>query len=102
MPLYDFSCTTCKASREVRADYETKKDLELLCMQCGGVMRAVPSAAINIISSTAQQEQSVVATREQKRKACGHKYHCRCSIKLKQPNPFQKEIDKAHGKIVEE
>lgn len=98
MPLYDFRCTACGASRDVRTDYETKKGLELLCIQCGGVMKAAPSAAISIISSITGDKPLAQAAQQQNAKACGHTYHCRCAIKLTKPNPFQKEIDKSLNK----
>lgn len=92
MPVYDFFCTECGASREVLVDYETKKGLELLCVHCGGVIKAAQVNMFSIITSR-QAEQT---TNQKKAKPCGHTHHCRCaSIKQTRANPFQKQIDKA-------
>jgi hypothetical protein len=94
MPIYDFVCNECDASRPVLVDYEAKEGLELICVHCGGVMRAAPVAMFTVIRST-KVEQS---TNRKKIKSCGHAHHCRCAaIKQKAPIPFQKQIDEALG-----
>ncbi|MDQ7097107.1 zinc ribbon domain-containing protein [Desulfosporosinus sp. PR] len=95
MPLYDFICSNCGASREVLLDYETKKHLELLCIHCGGVLRAAPVNSFTVITKG-----KVVPPKSQTMaKPCGHSHHCRCAaIKQRRPNPFQKQIDQALGK----
>ena len=95
MPLYDFVCADCGARREVRADYETKSNLELLCVHCGGVMRAAPASGVAIITTTAKQEEQLSSPQT---KSDGHTYACSSAIKLARPNPFAKEIEHAlHG-----
>ncbi|GBF33381.1 hypothetical protein DCCM_2482 [Desulfocucumis palustris] len=92
MPVYDFFCEECGARREVLVDYETKKRLELLCVKCGGVVKAAPVNMFGIIASKRAEQ----AGGREKVKPCGHTHHCRCaSIKQTRPNPFQKQIDKA-------
>lgn len=85
MPLYDFVCADCGATREVRADYETKSNLELLCVHCGGVMRAAPSSSVAII--TAKEMKPA--------RPHTHDHACSDAIKLTRPNPFAKEIEQA-------
>ncbi len=93
MAIYDFICTECGASREVLANYETKKGLELLCIQCGGVMKAAPVSMFGIITSRHAEQ----TNNQKKIKPCGHTHHCNCAAAIKQtrPNPFQKQIDEA-------
>ena len=94
MPIYDFLCSECGAKRPVMVDYETKKVLELICVQCGGVMRAIPVAMFNLIRSTKDKPPA----EHKKVKACGHTHHCQCAaIKQSKPNPFQKQIDQTLG-----
>ena len=93
MAIYDFFCKKCDASREVLGNYQTIKGLELICVQCGGVMKPSQVAMFNIISSSPAIDQE--APGPQKAKPCGHTHHCRCAIKLTEPNPIQKEIDAA-------
>ena len=90
MPYYDFGCADCKAVHEVRVDYETKKNLELVCLHCGGIMQALPIQTFTIITKKAAKRQRPTPTNA---KSCGHMHQCRCAINLTQPNPFQKEID---------
>ncbi len=95
MPVYEFVCVGCAASRDVLVDYEAKKKLELICVHCGGVMRALEVSGFSIISSSA------VSNKEhfhpQRTKCCGHTHACRCAVKLTKPNPFQARIDSALG-----
>ncbi|HHV75625.1 MAG TPA: zinc ribbon domain-containing protein [Thermoanaerobacterium sp.] len=94
MPIYDFVCSECDASRPLLVDYEAKEGLELICVHCGGVMRAAPVAMFTVIRSTTVEQ----PTDQKKVKPCGHTHHCRCAaIKQKAPNPFQKQINEALG-----
>lgn len=85
MPQYDFMCADCDARREVRADYATKSKLELVCVHCGGVMRAAPSSSITAIT----------AKETKQAKPHTHSHACSSAIKLTRPNPFAKEIERA-------
>ena len=97
MPIYDFICNECHASRSVLTDYETKNRLTIACTQCGGVMKAAPINLFNVIGSAYRKKTSVPSAK--KVKSCGHTYHCQCAaIKQSKPNPFQKQIDQALGK----
>jgi len=92
MPVYDFICAECGAIREVLVDYETQKGLELLCIHCGGVVKAVPVNMFSIITPRPAEQ----STGRKNIKPCGHTHHCRCAaIKQTRPNPFQKQIDMA-------
>lgn len=94
MPIYDFICSECGTKMPVLVDYEAKKGLELICVQCGGVMKAMPVAMFNLIRSTKTKQ----PTEQKKVKPCGHTHHCQCAaIKQRKPNPFQKQIDEALG-----
>ena len=93
MPIYDFMCGKCGALREALADWRSKDDLELVCSECGGVMRVAPVATIHLASGKSVHNRKTPS----RVKACGHTHHCRCSIKLNGPNPFQREIDAALG-----
>ena len=93
MPIYEFLCEQCDATRDVNVDHKTKTGLELLCVRCGGVMRAREVTRFNFTLSAESRpkEQGTVP----KPKACGHTHACRCAVKMTQPNPFQAEIDSA-------
>jgi hypothetical protein len=98
MPLYTFVCAGCNASREVLTDLATAESLELLCVSCGGSVRKAPVLAVNVIGpAIAAYKAANNAKSEELFKPCGHKYQCRCGIKLTKPNPFKQEIKKAHG-----
>ncbi len=92
MPIYDFICSGCGVSRSVIVDYETQKGLELICVQCGGVMKAITVNMFNVISSVKRKK----LAEQKKIKPCGHTRHCQCAaITQRKPNPFQKQIDEA-------
>lgn len=93
MAIYDFVCADCGSQREVLADYESKQGLELLCIRCGGVMKAAPVNGFSVITHPREKSSNDQPTL----KPCGHFRHCNCAsaIKRTKPNPFQKEIDKA-------
>ena len=94
MPLYDFHCAECGATQEVLTDSGIRKTLELLCVRCGGVMKAAPVSMFYTISS----QRTAAQTSPPKIKPCGHSHHCRCAaIKQRKPNPFQKQLDQALG-----
>lgn len=107
MPLYQFDCKTCGASRNVLADYAAVQSLELICIACGGVQTLKPVTAVNILHSRAGAATPASRSREagnsaqRQGKACGHTHHCRCAVKLTKPNPFRGDIRKAAG-IVDE
>ena len=52
MPIYEFECMQCSSSREVLADYGTAKELDFLCVQCGGVMRAKAVSIFSLVQSS--------------------------------------------------
>lgn len=96
MPTYDFKCNQCGAEREALVDYHLKDDLELLCSACGGVMTIAPVSTLNLILQRGDDPK--IDPRPARVKACGHTHHCRCSIKMTSPNPFQRQIDRALGR----
>ena len=100
MPLYDFECAGCGISREVQVGHERSRLLELVCTNCGGDMHITPVMKVNVISGAKKDDPASSPARAAK--PCGHVYHCRCSIKLDRPNPFEKEIRTAHGLVDEE
>lgn len=95
MPIYEFLCTQCTASRDVIVDHKTKTGLELLCVHCGGVMKASEVHMFGVVSSPGAATK--VNTHHQGTKSCGHKHACRCTIKMEKPNPFQKQINDVLG-----
>lgn len=108
MPRYEFGCNRCDAIRDVLADHETAQSLELVCVECGGVMTQRPVLAVNILLSRASRggppSSSTEGRGEAQRqaKSCGHGRHCRCAINLKKPNPFRKKIREAAGVVDEQ
>ena len=100
MPLYDFECADCGVSKEVRVGYERSRLLALVCTGCGGEMHVTPVMKVSVITGGEKHDPAAPAARTAK--PCGHVYHCRCSIKLDRPNPFEKEIRAATGQGDEE
>ncbi|AFM28023.1 zinc ribbon domain-containing protein [Desulfomonile tiedjei] len=96
MPIYEFFCAECSASRDVLVDQRTKNELELLCVQCGGVMKASEVSMFSVVSSSRAANGKRI--RPQGAKSCGHTHACRCAVKLTRPNPFQAQVDAALGK----
>ncbi|ADL08277.1 zinc ribbon domain-containing protein [Thermosediminibacter oceani] len=87
MPLYDFVCSDCNAKRSVIIDYKDKEGLELICVHCGGVMRASSVALFSFVKPGGKHPANREIT-----KPCGHTLHCRCAaVKQKGPNPFEKK-----------
>jgi hypothetical protein len=95
MPIYEFLCIQCAARRDVLVEYRAKKGLELLCVHCGGVMRAVEVSMFSVVSSSTAAAK--VHVPRQGAKSCGHTHACRCAVKLTKPNPFQAQVDAALG-----
>lgn len=95
MPIYEFLCTQCTASRDVIVDHKTKVGLELLCVHCGAVMKASEVNTFGIVSSHGAA--TSVKPHHPGTKSCGHTHACRCTIKMGKPNPFQKQIDDVLG-----
>jgi len=100
MPIYEFLCTQCAASREVLVDHRAKNGLELLCTHCGGVMRAAEVSMFSIVSSSSAARNAHIPP--QGAKPCGHTHACRCTVKLTKPNPFQAQVDAALGRVKSE
>jgi predicted nucleic acid-binding Zn ribbon protein len=97
MPIYEFSCTRCATSRDVIVDHGSKNELELLCVQCGAMMRAVEVSLFSITCSSTGTDKA--RARHSGAKSCGHTHACRCSVKMTRPNPFQAQVDAALGKV---
>lgn len=99
MPIYTFRCDDCDAGREVMAGYREAEALELMCFACGGTMRRAPVMTLNVIGPAIQARKAEKANEEKAyfAKACGHKYACRCGVKLTRQNPFKQDIRAAHG-----
>lgn len=76
-------------------DYRTQKDLELLCVQCGGVMRAPQVSLFRVVSSRSAETKAHIPRRAAK--SCGHTHACNCSVRMDKPNPFQEQVDEALG-----
>ncbi|MCB2188263.1 MAG: zinc ribbon domain-containing protein [Deltaproteobacteria bacterium] len=94
MPIYDFICESCGAARETLVAFREKDALELCCPACGHTMRAGAVVTLHLGGKTAAPERAPAP----RAKACGHTHHCRCAVKLKGPNPLQKQIDAALGR----
>ena len=91
MPLYEYRCTTCGAGCDVILESSEQKAMELICVNCGGVMQAVDISIFSLLSSgrsTPKDEKPV-----HQKGSCGHGHHCRCAIKSRHANPFQAQID---------
>lgn len=95
MPLYEYHCVSCGAGCEVILDSPDQKEMQLICMECGGVMKADAFASFFFRSGKPSDDGSEKAVPQ--KSSCGHGHHCRCAIKSRHPNPFQKEIDAALG-----
>lgn len=92
MPLFGFSCTACGASREVLAGIEKCRNLEFICIHCGGTMYLDPVMNIHIKATRTDKTQTNMADATSTQKQCGHGYACRCAIKLTEPNPFRHQL----------
>lgn len=102
MPFYTFRCGDCEEDREVMTDLATASELELVCTSCGGSMTRAPVLTVNVIGpAIAARRAENNAKAEEIFKPCGHKYQCRCGVRLTKPNPFKQEIKKAHGFVDE-
>ncbi|WP_041287695.1 zinc ribbon domain-containing protein [Desulfomonile tiedjei] len=97
MPIYEFVCVECEASRDVLADTTIKNEMELICVHCGGVMRAAQVSRFSVISSSAGAGKGHVHA--DAAKSCGHTHACRCAVKMTKTNPFQDRIDLALGNV---
>jgi len=95
MPLYDYHCESCGAGCEVILESADLKQMELICIECGGVMKADAVSTFSV--GSVNQEASASERPVSKKSSCGHGHHCRCAIKSKHPNPFQAQIDRAFG-----
>jgi len=90
MPIYDFHCTECDASRDVNVPIAERDSLDLLCHACGGEMKR-NMAPLVMFGGNAKSSQD--AQPGKAAKACGHTHHCRCNaIKLKRPNPLKQQV----------
>ena len=98
MPIYTFGCADCESEHELMLDLKTAQDLELVCTECGGPVRRAPVFKVNIIGPAIQAHRDARnAEAEAIFKPCGHRYQCRCGVRLSKPNPFKREIKKVHG-----
>lgn len=100
MPLYDFRCSDCSATRKVMEDFERSGDLELVCMACGGAMHVAPVLSISVLGRAVKDSPGSSSSLTGP-KPCGHNHSCRCSIRLDRPNPFANDIRKANGLSVD-
>jgi predicted nucleic acid-binding Zn ribbon protein len=100
MPIYEFLCTQCDASRDVILDHRIKNDLELICVHCGGVMRAAKVSGFHVVSSSAGANKVRAHSLPQGAESCGHNHPHACTnvVTPRKPNPFRDQIDAAHGK----
>lgn len=99
MPKYTFCCTSCQASRDVGAPFDTAETLELMCYACGGDMIRAPVLTLNVIGAATERLRAEKKREERAyfAKACGHNHACRCGIKIDKPNPFREQIRQVHG-----
>ena len=99
MPVYDFKCEACPAESRVSVSADAASSLSLVCIKCGGSMHLASVLKVAFVAARRSRDlPTSIAASGAIAKACGHSYACRCSIKLKRPNPFKADIDKAHGK----
>jgi putative FmdB family regulatory protein len=86
MPLYDFRCADCAATREVRASFGEASTLELICTSCGGTMtRALSKTAPLVLTSRAGP--SARAGSKAKAPTCEDR-----AVRLIRPNPFSASL----------
>ncbi|MCS0502911.1 zinc ribbon domain-containing protein [Ancylobacter mangrovi] len=88
MPAYEFRCGECDAARDVLVDYERSRELELICLACGGTMRVAPVLSVRVqgFSATAVEDGAEAGADA---RSCGHSYACRCNaVRLTRPNPL--------------
>ena len=98
MPVYTFRCANCDQTRDVMVDLKTAQDLELICTDCGGSMSCAPVLTLNIIGPATRARKTVrEAEVERIFKPCGHRYQCRCGVRLTKSNPFKQEIKSSLG-----
>ena len=96
MPIYEFLCTQCATRRDVIADHKTRNETEILCVQCGSVMKAEEVSLFSVTCSSPAANRG--RPRPRGAKSCGHTHACRCAVKATRPNPFQARVDAALGK----
>jgi hypothetical protein len=95
MPIYEFVCVECHLGRDVILDRSIEREMEFLCVHCGGVMKAAQVSKFSIISSSPVRDRPRALSHGAK--SCGHAHACRCAVKMTKPNPFQEQIDSALG-----
>lgn len=93
MPIYNYRCGTCGTETEVILESADQKQMELICVDCGGVMKADAISTFSLLS--ASQTAAISEKPLSHKDSCGHGHHCRCAIKSRHPNPFQAQIDAA-------
>lgn len=93
MPLYEYRCTVCNAARDVLLKSPDQKKMELICVNCGGVMKVIDISIFSFRSFDPLTSNPKIAV--PKMGSCGHGHHCRCSIKSKKASPFQEQIKEA-------
>ena len=91
MPIYDYRCVACGFKCEVILESAGQKQMELICVDCGGVMKADAISTFSLLS--ASQTAAIFEKPLSHKGSCGHGHHCRCAIKSRHPNPFQAQID---------
>ena len=104
MPVFDFRCDSCGAERSVFVSSAAAEALALLCIRCGKTMHRAPVLKVAYMATKRGHDFAASSAKQAlqgdgaKAKSCGHHHACRCSIKLKRPNPFRKEIKQAAGR----
>jgi len=89
MPLYDFRCAACGATRELHGSYTEISALTLICTACGGAMTKAPSRIGGVVvrSLTSPSPSKSGAPKGQ------HDHDaCRASVRLSRPNPFEAQL----------
>lgn len=97
MPLYEFRCASCGATRDVKASFSEADTLVLVCTECGDAMSRVFSTGASVavlVSGAKEQGQLGGANRRR-----GRAHQCNDgAVKLTRPNPFRNELSHAPEK----
>lgn len=95
MPLYDFRCAGCEATREVRASFGEASTLELICTSCGETMTRVLSKtapAVLTPGASAPPPQPRQRTSRARARTCEAG-----AIQLTRPNPFAADLPRRNA-----
>lgn len=95
MPLYDFRCADCSAEKEVVVSFAEADSVELVCLECGGVMtRSVNRSFTVVVKAGGSVPPSPLPHRTPKRHTCTDG-----AVKLSRPNPFTNSLPRENDSV---